>query len=329
MLLPKSMLRILFLQGLLMLMSLSAAQAAEPGGYLLVTFRGEQTALTEQVYFGLSHDGRHWTALNGGKPVLISTVGEQGARDPFVIRSADGKRFYLIATDLSGFHNRDWTRNITRGSKSIIVWKSDDLVTWSAPKLVHVAPDDAGCTWAPEAVWDEEQKNYLVFWASHSTREGATRHRIWATRTVDFETFEPPFVFIDKPRDVIDTTIVRENGRYYRFSKDEQLKNITLEWAEKLSGPWHEMPDFSLAKLHGYEGPTCFQMKSPAGKLQWCLLLDHYAKGMGYQPFVADDLASGKFEPAETFVFPYRFRHGTVLTISADEVERLEKAFGK
>src|SRR5687767_2309261 len=123
------------------------------GGLLFVTFKGEQTPLTEQIYFALSADGRNWTALNDGKPVLVSELGEKGVRDPFLVRAHDGESFYLIATDLSINRNRDWKRAVRAGSRSIVIWESKNLVQWSEPRLVAVAPKDAGCTWAPEAVY--------------------------------------------------------------------------------------------------------------------------------------------------------------------------------
>ena len=72
--------------------------------YLFVHFVGtESTPKQEQIYFSVSEDGKSWRILNNGNPVLISDVGEQGVRDPFIIRSADGTHFYIIATDLNTF----------------------------------------------------------------------------------------------------------------------------------------------------------------------------------------------------------------------------------
>ncbi len=315
----------------LLVAATSPAFAADSAGYLFVTFKGEATPMTEQVYFGLSHDGRDWEALNKADPVLISQLGEKGVRDPFILRSHDGKKTYLIATDLSIHLNHDWTRATQRGSQSIVIWETTDLVRWSAPRLVKIAADDAGCTWAPEAVYDEETKDYLVFWASQTKRDNYAKHRIWAARTKDFVTFGKPFIYIDNAGHVIDTDIVRENGKYYRFSKDEQFKAITMEVSEKLMGPWQNVPGFTLAKLVGYEGPACYQLEpAAAGKpATWCLLLDYYSKGLGYQPYITRDLSSGKFEPAPGIKFPFKFRHGAVLPVTAAEYARLKSAYTK
>jgi hypothetical protein len=171
----------------------------------------------------------------------------------------------------------------------------------------------------------------MVFWASTTRSDDFAKHRIWAARTKDFITFGEPFIYIEKPTTIIDTTIVRDGGKYYRFTKDEQFKAITMEASDKLMGPWQNVPNFSLSKLQGYEGPECYQLKpaSDGKPANWCLVLDHYSKGKGYQPFVTEDLTSGRFEASPGFSFPFRFRHGSILPISAEEYDRLEKALGK
>ncbi len=301
------------------------ASAAPTGGYLFVTFGGQPNELNEQVYFAASRDGRDWSALNNGDPVLVSDIGTKGARDPFLLRSHDGKKFYLIATDLSMHHLRNWGRAVREGSRSILVWESADLVKWTEPRLVKVAPDDAGCTWAPEAIYDEENRDYLVFWASMTAGDGFRKHRIWAARTKDFVTFGEPFVFIDKPNAVIDTTIVRDAGSYYRFTKDERHKSIFMEKAPRLSGPWSDVTAFNLAHLRGYEGPQIYLLE-PARSGQpavWSLILDYYSKGQGYVSWTTSNLADAQFQPADGFKFPFKVRHGSVLPLTAAEYQAI------
>ena len=304
---------------------------AADGGYLFVTFKGEQTPMSEQIYFASSEDGREWTALNDGQPVLVSNLGEKGVRDPYLLRAHDGKTFYLLATDLSIHLNGDWGRAQSAGSQSIVIWESSDLTHWSPPRLAKVAAPDAGCTWAPEAVYDEVLGDYLVFWASKNRSDSFAKQRIWAARTRDFQTFSKPFIYIDKPGHVIDTDIVREGNKYFRFSKDEHFKAITMEVSDQLMGPWQDVPGFSLAKLQGYEGPECYQLKTAAdGKpATWCLLLDYFSKWEGYKPFLTGDLSKGQFTAGENFIFPFRFRHGSVMPVNSAEFDRLQAGFGK
>ncbi len=110
-------------------------------------------------------------------------------------------------------------------------------------------------------------------------------------------------------------------GYLFATFKGEQVKAITMEAADRLAGPWAEVSGFSLAGLRGYEGPECYRLgPGPDGKPgAWCLLLDHYSRGAGYQPFVADDLASGHFAAGPGFNFPFRLRHGSILPVDVLE----------
>ena len=308
-----------------------ANAVAGSGGFLFVTFKGEQTPMTEQIYFAISKDGRNWSALNNAEPVLVSKLGEKGVRDPYVLRAHDDKTFYIVATDLSINRNGNWTRAVQSGSRSVVIWESTNLVQWSEPRLVRVAPDDAGCTWAPEAVYDEDAHDYLLFWASTTKRDDFAKHQIWAARTKDFKSFGEPFIFIKQNTAVIDTDIVRDGTNYFRFTKDEKFKAITMEMSHKLAGPWLGVTNFSLAQMRGYEGPECYRVESAfAGKPPtWCLILDYYSKGEGYQPFITHDLAGGQFTRAKGFSFPFPFRHGSILPISDAEYQRLEASYSK
>lgn len=60
----------------------------------------------------------------------------------------------------------DWNQAQRYGSKSIVAWDSDDLVNWGEQRLVRVSSDQAGNTWAPEALWDDELGAFVVYWAS-------------------------------------------------------------------------------------------------------------------------------------------------------------------
>lgn len=107
-----------------------------------------------------------WTTVGSGQPVLTSTVGTTGVRDPSIIRSPDGSKFWVIATDL-WVYPEGWDvgdQYTTEGSHGIVVWESSNLQTWSEPALRIISPDNAGMTWAPDAIWDpsREQCKYQL-----------------------------------------------------------------------------------------------------------------------------------------------------------------------
>ena len=112
--------------------------------YLFVHFREKDTPDGEQVYFGLSRDGFHWEAVNGGQPVLWAYYGCKGVRDFTICRSKLDGTYYIVATDLSlayGMRNEyrgSWDEISRNGSKCLSVWESEDLITWSEQRLVHM-----------------------------------------------------------------------------------------------------------------------------------------------------------------------------------------------
>ncbi len=305
----------------------------EHSAYLFAHFTGESPR-GEQIYFAVSEDGRHWNDLNNSEPVLVSDLGEKGVRDPSLIRLADGKKFLLLATDLRIAAGRGWGESMKNGSTSLVFWESSDLVNWSKPWMVDVASaiPEAGCAWAPEAIYDKSRGDYFVYWATISPREGERRARIYGARTKDFRSFTAPELYIDrrgeggKGQDIIDTQIIEVEGakrRFYRASGDGQ---ITIEAADHLLGPWERIGD--LARL-GYtgkmvEGPILFKFN---GQRKWGLFADQYASGRGYLPFETtnlDDPAAFQVMPAGSYSFgDSRKRHGGILPITRDELAAL------
>jgi hypothetical protein len=304
------------------------AIAAQPAGYLFVTYRGERSPEEEQIHFGLSKDGREWTALNAGAPVLVSGVGEGGVRDPFLLRSHDGAKFYLLATDLAVHRNRDWKRAMRTGSRSIVIWESSDLVNWSAPRLAPVAHELSGCAWAPEAIYDPEKKAYLVYWASTLSTDGFSKHSVWASYTRDFVTFDAPLPFIEKSGNFGDPAVISAGHAYYRFARDNESKSILMETAPRLGGPWRHV-GFSLGVEAGIDSPACFplSMSTDGVPSAWALLLSDSRRG--YRAYVAGNLAEGMFFPLEGSRFPFRFQQGSVLPLRAEEYERLQTAYSR
>ncbi len=293
--------------------------------YLFVHFTGE-SPVGEQVYFAISRDGAHFRDLNGGNPVLRSEIGERGVRDPFILRSRIDGKFYIIATDLRIANGKGWGVAQNEGSRNIVIWRSDDLIAWSEPWMFDTALEGAGCVWAPEAAYDESRDAYLVFWASKMLMEnGHRKQKIYRAYTRDFVSFTEPVLYIEKGDDVIDTTIVHENGVFYRFSKDETTKRIIMDCGRDLIGEFTEIHSDALASLPGVEGPIAFLRHD--GK--WCLMVDQFAKGKGYLPLLTDDISSGRFTVMDGGDYDLGRsikRHGSILPITAEEYDRLDRA---
>ena len=309
--------------------------------YFFAYFAGEGYSDGEQIYFASSQDGLNWDDLNNNEPVLTSTLGEEGVRDPFIIRSPEGDKFYLIATDLKIYGNGDWNAAQNSGSQSLMVWESTDLVNWSNQRMVEVSADiGAGCTWAPEATYDPLTGEYVVYWASR-TPSVDNKQRVYYAKTRDFYTFTEPQLYIEKDQSSIDTTMIENDGTYYRYTKNEGdstnelgalTKTIFIEKSDSVLGDFTQIPSDSLNSSDNQwvEGPTIFKLNSDdAAEDTWCLLVDDFG-GIGYYPLLTTDLESGEFTAPEegTFKMPSRARHGTPLRVTAEEYARIMAAYG-
>lgn len=308
-----------------------AAAADVFTAYLMAHFTGE-SATGEQIYIATSTDGLHWTDLNSSQPVLRSSVGEQGVRDPGLVRSPNGDRFYLLATDLRIASGKGWDVAQHSGSTSLVIWESTDLTTWSAPRLVNVAGaiPGAGCAWAPEAIYDPAAGNYLVYWATISPLNGVDKARIYYSRTADFRTFTPAQMYIDRPgtQGIIDTQIIEVAGsvggyRYVRASGDGQ---ITIEGSNQLLSGWTRLGDLSGLGLTGaqVEGPILHKFND---RNEWGLWVDQYAAGRGYLPLATTNpaaMSSYRIRAASEYALgASRKRHGTIVPITQAQYNAL------
>lgn len=120
------------------------------GGYLWVNFGTEGGY--EKIFYGYSKDGLTWEKLNkdengNAQPILANTApgSDLGVRDPHLIRSPEGDRYWILGTDLhaegGGSGGSGWDQY--GASQNIVVWESTDLVNWSEPQLVYAGLGEA------------------------------------------------------------------------------------------------------------------------------------------------------------------------------------------
>ncbi|WP_327693186.1 glycoside hydrolase family 43 protein [Streptomyces sp. NBC_00459] len=307
------------------------AAAADPG-YLMTHFIGDGST-GQQMYFSYSADGLNWNDLNGGGMTLRSTVGTRGVRDPALVRSPDGSKYWIIATDLCIGCGQSWPDSMSNGSRSLVVWESTDLVTWSEPWLLNVAgaiPDGRNA-WAPEAIWNPATNDYVLYWATNATRDGVLKHRIYYARTSDFHTITTPQLYIERPgtQNIIDTQIVEVPSGVgnYRYVRASSAGQITLEGSNSILGTWTDLGNLSGIGLTGsqVEGPMWMKFRD---RNEWTLYLDQYAAGKGYMPVATTNPstvgtyrlpASGSYSLGTTTK-----RHGSILNLTAAEDARIQ-----
>lgn len=350
------------------------SDSEEQSAYVWAFFTGEGAG-AEKISLAASkgNNALDWNTLNNGEPLFTSELGEKGLRDPFIIKSHEGDKFYMLATDLKIDGRAGSFDGAQRnGSKYIEVWESNDLVNWSEQRHVKVSSDYAGNTWAPEAFWDAEIGKYVVYWASNlydttnaEDRTKVTYNRMMYVTTDDFITFSEPKTWVDvdqgKGKGMIDATIAKEDGMYYRFYKDESSMTIREEKSTNLlstitgslpktaglagSNQWSLVKEkIGVGQPNGYngtfsagEGPSIFKAnKGDVNGNKWYLFIDQPSYHGGpnhYIAFKSNNIADGgsftaqKYDSLPTNVDGGKPRHGTVIPVSRAQYEKVLAAY--
>ncbi len=299
------------------------AEESPMSAYLFAYFTGNDKR-DEAIKFAVSRDGLNYTALNDNCPIidsrLISETG--GVRDPHIIRTEDGKHFYMVVTDMVSANGWDSNRGLT-------LLKSDDLINWT-PSVINIqkrykGQENLKRVWAPQTIYDRDAKKYLVYW---SMQHGNGPDIIYyAYANDDFTDFigKPKPLFIPKDKkSCIDGDIVYKDGVYHMFYKTEGHGNgIKKATTKKLtSGKWIESPDYKQQTDKAVEGAGTFKLIDSD---KYILMYDVYMNGQ-YQFTESTDLDNFKVIDS-SISMDFHPRHGTVMQITEDEYNRLLKAF--
>ncbi len=306
-------------------------------GYLFAYFEGRgDTKLMEQLRFAVSEDAKNWYALNGNRPIIASdSISESGGiRDPHILRGEDGC-YYIVATDMHTYDPKQgWGSN-----PGIVLLKSTDLVNWTHAKI-NLSKDwsehfsDAYWVWAPQTIYDRKAKKYMIYFTlQRSDRKTLITYYAYANK--DFTAFESePKVLFSAKYGSIDADIIEKDGVYHLFykgnTKDEKGKEINngIQHAtsKKLTGPYKENFEYIDAYAGtrtSVEGSGVFKLN---GRGEYILMYDLYSSGR-YEYQTSKDLKTFTREP-QSFRKDFFPRHGTVMSVTADELERLQQKWG-
>ena len=309
----------------------------EAAGYLFAYFEGGgDQNLMEQLRFAVSEDAQNWYALNGNRPIIASdSISESGGiRDPHILRGEDGC-YYIVATDMHTYDPKQgWGAN-----PGIVLLKSKDLVNWTHAKI-NLSKDwsghfgDAYWVWAPQTIYDRKAGKYMIYFTlQRNDRKTLITYYAYANK--DFTAFESePKVLFSAKYGSIDADIIEKDGVFHLFykgnTKDEngkEIKNgIQQATSKKLTGPYKEnfeyLDAYAGTRTH-VEGSGVFQLNNSE---DWILMYDLYSSGR-YEFQRSKDLKTFTKEP-ESFRKDFFPRHGTVMSVTADELERLQQKWG-
>jgi hypothetical protein len=271
------------------------------------------------LHLAYSKDGLIWKSLKNNTSFLTPEVGEDKLmRDPCVISGPDGK-FHMV-----------WT--VSWKEKGIGYASSKDLIHWSEQKFIPVMKHEttARNCWAPEIFYDEDSKQYLIFWSTtipgrfpetETGGDNGYNHRMYYVTTKDFKKYSQTKLFYNQGFNVIDGTLIKANNQYVLFLKNETRtppeKNIRIASSSELAGNYSPASE-PITGDYWAEGPTPVKIGD-----YWLVYFDKYRKGkMG--AVRSKDLKNWE-DISEQIDFPDGTRHGTVFKVSEKLLEKLQQ----
>jgi hypothetical protein len=232
-------------------------------------------------------------------------MGTKGIRDPYIFRKQDGK-FGIVATDMLGTNWGDT-------SQYIHYWESDDLINFTE-RLIKVH-DKNMHAWAPEVFYDEDRKQYGIYWAGNTDY-----NRIYVNYTTDFKTVSDCEVFFDPGYDVIDAHIVSNNGTHYLFFKDERTSGKSIKAAKSNTLYPNSFSVFTpnFITSANTEGPFVFKDNDSNS---WYMYVDLFANNGNFECWKTKDLSALNWTKVTGISVPSGVRHGSVISVNRWELE--------
>jgi hypothetical protein len=302
----------------------SVAVAEDEGfsGYLFVYFTGNNIS-QEAIRFALSNDGFIYNALNNNNPVLNSALisSSGGVRDPHILRGQNND-YYMVATDMVSANG--WNSN-----RAMVLLKSTNLTDWTSTVInipnTYLQYATADRVWAPQTIYDPSVGKYMVYWAM---RLGSTDYDkiyyAYANSTFTGFVTTPKVLFDNNGLSTIDPDIIYKDGYYNLFFKTEGNGNgIKKALSTTLTGNYNLLDKYLQSTTNPVEGGCVFRMYNTDN---WILMYDMYTSG-AYQLTISTDLVN--FSVVTNPVsFDFTPRHGTVMPVTAAEMQALKIKWG-
>lgn len=222
-----------------------------------------------------------------------------------------------------------WT--VSWNDKGIGYASSKDLIHWSDQQFIPVMAKEEGArnSWAPEITYDDRSKQYMIYWATTikgkfsetlAAGDDGYNNRMYYVTTKDFKTFSDTKLLYEPGFNVIDATIVKDDGKFIMFLKDETRqpaqKNLKIAYSETLTGPY-TAASAPITGKYWAEGPTTLKIDG-----KWLVYFDKYTAHK-YGAILSADLKNWQ-DVSDQVSLPKGIRHGSVLQITAKQLNRLK-----
>ena len=305
---------------LALLLLTASAMAAEPAaGYVMGYFTEtpDHVGDSHDLHLAVSEDGLKWMPLNQNKPVFVPKTGEQGVRDPFFVRKADGS-FVILFTNLQA--------NVSP-FPTILAFDSPDLITFTNERLLRLHNRQDLHASAPEAFWDPVTERYGIIWSGRTDYD-----RIYVNYTRDFVNVTPPAIFFDPGFGSTDATILAEppGGEQFLYFTDGARHRIAGARSDSLAA--HSFDDGIYTKPIGSTAVHAPLVYKANGRNEWYLWGDgDEAQNGEFFAWTSANIAKDDWQPLSKADYnqPLNSRHATVLPITRAEMDKLVEHWGR
>ncbi len=289
----------------------SKQQEDEKEVYMFTSFH---EPATEGLRFLYSYDGYAWDSIPG--IFLAPELGDKVMRDPSIVVGPDGT-FHFVWTC-------SWTNEHGFGYAS-----SKDLINWSEQRRIPVMEFDTTTvnTWAPELFYDDVNDDFIVVWAStipfkfeKGIEEERNNHRLYYTRTKDFQEFTKAELFYDPGYSSIDAIIVKKDvDDYVLVFKDNTRpeRNILSAFGKTAVGPYENPTEKFTEEFT--EGPSVVKVGD-----DWLIYFDSYRKGT-YDAVSTKDFKTYT-DISDKISIPKDHKHGTIFKVKESVLNNLKSA---
>ena len=318
---------------------IEAPSEKDMAAYLMVYFK----EYGHNIYFAVSRDGRTFTDVNNGDPVMTgdTLALQKGIRDPHIYRGPDGA-FYMALTDLhiyakqEGLRDTEWEREGYGwgNNRALVLMKSNDLINWKRTNLrIDLAyPElaDIGCAWAPATIYDDEAHRLML---SFTMRFGdGTNNLYYAYVNDDYDrllTCPRPLFRHPNGAPCIDSDITHVGDKYHLyFVSHEETPGIKHAVSNHANRDYVYEPQWCDPEKTPCEAPTLWKM---IGRDEYVLMYDVYSirpNNMGFS--ATSDFKNytdlGHFNDKDMKTTNFQSpKHGAVIQITENELQRLQK----
>lgn len=314
--------------------------------YLLVYFKDE----THSIYFATSTDGCTFTDVNAARPILLGKdlAEQKGVRDPHIMRGPDNA-FYLSMTDLhvagrrAGFRTTQWERPAEQyewgNNRALVFMKSYDLIHWTHAivRIDKLFPDfgDIGCAWAPETIFDPSANKLIVYFTTRI--KTGPNFMVYSYADDAFTKLETTpkqlFTYPKEKINTLDGDITKVGDKYHFFycthDKPGSLRHAA---SDKINQGYVYEPQKVDPETVACEAPNLWRRN---GTDTYVLMYDVFGArphNMGFSE-TTDFIHYkniGRFNDKDSPMKTTNFsgpKHGAVISLSLDELDRLTKYF--